>query len=67
MPLSKFAFQHGEVSLREGLIRWHRTYDRLQMRTGLLDLITSKEIDAREIEKHFDMEIDKLLLKEIEG
>ena len=65
IPLSEFAAMYGDAAMREGLVRWYRTYDRMQMKTGLLDLIISKEIDARLIEKHFEREIDKLLSAEI--
>jgi hypothetical protein len=37
----------------------------MQMKTGLLDLKTSRQIDARLIEEHFGKEIDKLLSDEI--
>ena len=59
--LSDFVFTYGDATLIEGLIQWFHTYDRMNMKTGLLDLITHKDIDYRVIEDHFKKEIDKLL------
>jgi len=64
-PLSQFIIQFGDQTLKEGLIHWYRTYDRMSMRTGLLDLITPRTIDVRLIEDHFKNEIDLLLMEEI--
>ncbi|MHA1558852.1 MAG: nucleotidyl transferase AbiEii/AbiGii toxin family protein [Alphaproteobacteria bacterium] len=66
MPLSEFANLYGTPTLKEGLIRWHKTYERLPIRTGLLDLITKTKIDPRAIELHFDKEIKHLITSEIE-
>lgn len=59
-PLSDFVSQW-PMTLKEGLIRWFRTYDRMAMKTGLLDLITKSQPDYRRMEEHFKKEIDKLL------
>ena len=65
-PLSDFAYDYCERITRELLVRWFRTYDRMNMKTGVLELKTFHKVDTREIEEHFRMEIDKLLKKEIE-
>jgi len=65
MPLSAFATEYGDAAMRESLVRWFSTYDRMQMKMGLLDLKTSRQIDARLIEEHFEREVDKLLSDEI--
>lgn len=60
-PLSEFVARYGNETMIEAVIRWHQTYDRLQMKTGLLDLITAKALDTREIEIHFNKQIEKLI------
>ena len=60
-PLSEFVARYGNETMIEAVIRWHQTYDRLQMKTGLLDLITAKALDTREIEMHFNKQIEKLI------
>ena len=62
-PLSEFVEQYCNDTIKEGVIRWYQTYDRMQMKTGLLDLITKTKPDYRLIEGHFKKEIDKLLEK----
>ncbi len=61
MPLSQFVSQHCNPVIKEGVVRWYQTYDRMAMKTGLLDLMTKAEPDFRVIENHFKKEIDKLL------
>lgn len=65
MRLSDFAFRYGSQLIRESLIRWFRTYDRLEIKSGLLDLAVKKKIDYSEIEMHFKNEIDRIITKEI--
>ncbi|MDP3143174.1 MAG: nucleotidyl transferase AbiEii/AbiGii toxin family protein [Candidatus Omnitrophota bacterium] len=65
MPLSKFADKYCDAVRKEGLVRWFRTYDRLSIKSGLLELEINKEADYRLMEKHFKREIDKLLEKEV--
>lgn len=67
MPLSEFASKYCNNTIKEGIIRWFQTYDRMDMKTGLMDLITKTNPDYRLIENHFKSEIDKLLQTLIEG
>ena len=60
-PLSEFINEYGNAAMAEAIIRWQKTYDRLQMKTGLLDLITSRKVDAREVLGHFDKEVDQII------
>ncbi|OGX27945.1 MAG: hypothetical protein A3D10_00120 [Omnitrophica WOR_2 bacterium RIFCSPHIGHO2_02_FULL_48_11] len=61
MPLSEFVSRHCNNAVQEGVVRWYRTYDRTDMKLGLLGLVTANEPDFRLIEAHFKKEIDKLL------
>lgn len=63
--LSEFAFEYLQPVLREALINWFRSYDRMNIKSGLLELKGRKEIDYREIENHFKKEIDKIIEKEL--
>ena len=66
LPLSNFAFQYCDEIRREGLIRWFRTYDRLRMKSGLLELETEKRPDYTMMERHFRTEIEKIVEREVE-
>lgn len=65
MNLSTFALKYCDATKQEALITWFRTYDRMETKTGLLDLMTKNRVDYNVIEKHFKKEIDKLLEKKI--
>lgn len=65
MNLSTFAFKYCDATRQEALIRWFRTYDRIEIKTGLLDLMTKDRIEYDLIERHFKKEIDRLLEKEL--
>jgi len=65
MRLSEFARRYCDSTRKEGLITWFRSYDRMEMKTGLLDIITDNKIDYRNMEGHFNEEIDRLVKKEI--
>ena len=67
MPLSKFVSRYCSNTMKEGVVRWYQTYDRMEMKTGLLDLPTKTRPDYSKIEKHFKVEIDRLLEALIEG
>ena len=67
MRLSKFVFRYCNRLTMEGVIRWFRTYSRMDMKTGLLELDLKNKVDYRVMESHFKHEIDKILEKEIEG
>ncbi|HEA46832.1 MAG TPA: hypothetical protein ENH97_00270 [bacterium] len=66
MNLSVFARAYCDASHREGLIRWFRTYSRLDMKTGIMELRAQARPDYNQMERHFKKEIDKLIEKEIE-
>jgi predicted nucleotidyltransferase component of viral defense system len=66
MKLSDFSFRYGNQLVREAIIRWFRTYNRIDMKTGLLELKLKKNIDYSEIERHFKKEINKIIEKEVE-
>lgn len=65
MGLSKFAFKYCDITMQESLIRWFRTYSRMDIKTGLSDLNIKNRIDYKEMEKHFKREIDYLLERQI--
>ncbi|MBU4311552.1 MAG: nucleotidyl transferase AbiEii/AbiGii toxin family protein [Candidatus Omnitrophica bacterium] len=59
--LSKFINEYGTAVMIEGLVRWFRSYDRMNMMDGLLTMEIDKEIDCKKIEGHFKKEIDKII------
>ncbi|MDO8580625.1 MAG: nucleotidyl transferase AbiEii/AbiGii toxin family protein, partial [Candidatus Omnitrophota bacterium] len=61
MPLSKFVSNYCEDIIKEGIVRWYRTYDRMTIMEELLILPTRTKPDYRVIENHFKKEIDRLL------
>lgn len=62
IPLSKFAVQYCPPPQIESIIVWHRTYDRMRMKLGILeDIMTNKKVDYREMEHHFKSEIEELI------
>lgn len=65
MNLSDFAIKYCNFTNQELLVHWFRTYPRMDIKTGLLDLMGAKKIDYRDMEKHFKAEIDKLLDRQI--
>lgn len=66
MSLSTFARTYCDASQREGLIRWFRTYGRLDMKTGIMELRAQTRPNYNQMERHFKKEIDRLIEKEIE-
>jgi len=65
MRLSKFSNKFCHQLTREALIRWFRTYKRLDIKSGLLELGLKKDIEYNDMERHFKKEIDKILEKEV--
>ncbi len=65
--LNKFCAKYCNRLVRESMIRWFRTYNRMDMKTGLLELKLNKDIDYAVIERHFKKEINKMLDKEVEA
>lgn len=65
MPLSKFAIKYCIPAQIESIVVWYRTYDRMAIKLGLLDIITDKKVDFQEMERHFRNEIDQMIEKEL--
>ncbi len=65
MSLSNFVNRYCREAQKESIIIWYRTYDRLEMKTGLLEIITDKNISFQEMERHFKEEIEKIIAAEI--
>jgi len=63
MPLSKFALEYCLSGQIESIVVWYRTYDRVAMKLGLLDIDTDKKIDFQEMERHFRYEIEQTIEK----
>ena len=63
MPLSKFAVEYCDPVQIESIVVWYRTYDRVAIKLGLLDIITDKKVDFQEMERHFRYEIDQMIEK----
>jgi len=60
-PLSKFINKYGNATMKEGLINWFRTYSRMQMIDGILNLHTDKKINYKIMERHFKKQIDEII------
>jgi len=65
MPLSRFVNEYCQQPQKESIIIWFSTYDRLEMKTGLLEIITDKKVDFQEMERHFKDEFDKIIAGEL--
>jgi hypothetical protein len=65
MPLSTFVERYCQQPQKESIIVWYRTYDRLKIKSGLLEIITDKKIYFEEMESHFKSEVDKIISAEI--
>lgn len=65
VPLSLFAAKYCDATEKENLVTWYRSFDRQEMKLGLNEINTDKEIDFREVDRHFRIEIEKLLLEQI--
>ncbi len=61
LPLSKFTGKYCDAIMVESLIRWFRTFDRMDMIDGVLALATNRKADFKIMEKHFKNEIDKII------
>jgi predicted nucleotidyltransferase len=65
MSLSSFVNEYCQQPQKESIIIWFRTYDRLEMKTGLLEIITNKKVAFSEMEHHFKDEIEKIIAGEL--
>lgn len=66
LRLSDFVNEYCEQTLKEGVIRWFRTFNRLEMKTDLAEIKSDELIEFKEIDKHLSGEIDKILLREVD-
>ena len=66
LSLANFINKFCGQILKEGVIRWFRTFDRMQMKIDLTEIKTEKKISFREIDRHLGNEIEKILIEEIE-
>ena len=65
MGIASFAGKYCDKVLQENLIRWFRTYNRMEMKIGLMDLKIKKKVNYQDMEKHFRREIGKILEEEV--
>lgn len=65
MSLSDFAAKYCQQPQKESIIVWFRTYNRLEIKLGLKEIITDKEVSFLEMEKHFKDEVNKIIAAEI--
>ena len=65
MPLSSFVNEYCQQPQKESIIIWFRTYDRLKMKTGLLEIMTNKKVTFLEMEHHFKDEVEKIIAAEL--
>ncbi len=65
LPIYKFTGKYCNSAQKESLVRWFRTYDRMNIKSGLMELKTNKEIDYKLIEAHFKRQIGKLIESEV--
>lgn len=66
MNLSKFVRKYGDDVMREALIGWFRSYSRMEIKTGLLELKAKNRVDYALMERHFKKEIG-IILDEMVG
>lgn len=59
--LSVFAAHYCDDWMREGIIVWFRSFNRVAMKTGLLEINTPNTIEFAEIDRHFRSETNKLI------
>jgi hypothetical protein len=65
MPLCQFVDKYGDSVIKEGIISWYRTYDRMTIIDGILRLKTDKKIDYKSMEKHLHKEIDRIVERQV--
>lgn len=65
MPLSSFVNEYCQQPQKESIIIWFRTYKRLEMKIGLTEIITNKNVSFLDMEQHFKGEVEKIIAGEI--
>ena len=64
-PLSSFVNEYCQQVQKESIIIWFRTYKRLEMKIGLTEIITDKNVSFPEMERHFKDEVERIIAAEI--
>ena len=65
MSLSNFVAEYCQQPQKESIIVWFRSYDRLEIKAGLTEIKTDKQVSFFEMEHHFKDEVDKIIAAEI--
>ena len=65
MPLSRFIQQYCNQIMMEDIIKWYKSYDRMAMIDGVLELASDKRPDYKKMERHFKKEINEIIENEI--
>ena len=65
MPLSSFVNEYCQQPQKESIIIWFRTYKRLEMKIGLTEIITDKNVAFLDMEHHFKDEVERIIAAEI--
>lgn len=50
---------------KENVITWYHSYDRKEMKLGLTDIMAYKKAEFQDIERHFKLQIDTIIKKEL--
>ena len=64
-PLSDFVEEYCDSSQVESVIVWYRSFSRMDMATGLLEIRTDKNISLRQIDQHIGKQIEKIVSQRI--
>ena len=64
-PLSDFVEEYCDNSQIESVIIWYRSFNRMEMTTGLLEIKTDKNIGLRQIDQHIGKQIEKIVSQRI--
>jgi hypothetical protein len=67
IPLSTFVMKFGGRIMSEAVIRWFRTYNRMAIIDGILDINANRRPDYKAMERHFAKEVNKILERELGG
>jgi hypothetical protein len=65
LRLADFVDKYCEPTYKEGIIRWFRTFDHTEMKSGLADMKTDKNIEFLDVDRHLCSEIEKILSREV--
>jgi predicted nucleotidyltransferase component of viral defense system len=65
MPISKFAVTYCDPAQIESIVVWYRTFDRMEIKLGLQDIITDKAVDFQVMERYFRSEIERIIEEQL--